>query len=501
MNRLQFPRTFAESRSVLITLAWIAFLATLPVTSFPFFPPELGGRTLVRPLGIYPLILLLVLATLPRLFTKPLPKIFLPLFAFACLASISSLLAIASGVQDTLGISVTARTVRTMATLGLGGAVYLTVALLPRTLAELRGALKWIYVGCGLALLWGSLQVVYVLRFNPAYFELIDKIQGYISIRRLFPKRISGMTYEPNWFAEQIVLLLLPWLLASVISGYSLFRWRWRGLTVELGLVFWSIAVMIFTFSRAGLLLLAVLIVASALLFILKHPKREKNAKTPGRLDSPLTRIGLAVLIITIILGAAFAVGQRNNYFSRIWRYWIERPPNRTFFEYIAFDQRFVYWETAFRIYTLNPVFGVGLGNFTYYFDDMLPEQPWFTHPEILRLITPRGGNIGLITPKNLYVRLLSETGVIGLAAFLAYGLGVLASALYLYFSEDEERRFWGRAAVLGVIAVGLGALSFDSFALPNMWVVFGLITAAQALAVKSQGVGEQVKSPSPSQV
>lgn len=479
MNRLQLPANWTGIRDGLITLTWIAFLVALPVTSFPFFPPELGGRTLVRPLGAYPLIVLLILATLPRLFTRPLPKNFLPLFAFACAASISSLLAIASGVQDTLGVSVTARTVRTMATLGLGGAIYLTAVLLPRSLSELRGALKWIYAGFGVALLWGSVQAVYVLRFNPDYFGSVNKIQGFISIRRLFTKRISGMTYEPNWFAEQIVLLLLPWLLAAVISGYSLFRWRWRGLTIELGLLAWSIAVLIFTFSRAGLALLVLLIIASALLYLLKQPKRAPTESSSRLLDKPLARIGLALLIVAIILGAAFSFGLQNNYFSRIWRYWIDRPPNRTFFEYIAFDQRFVYWETGLRMYTLNPFFGVGLGNYTYYFAEMLPEQPWFNQPEILSLITPRGGNVSLITPKNLYVRLLSETGLVGLAIFLAFGFGVLAHALSLYLSEDEERRFWGRGAVLGMIAVAIGALSFDSFALPNLWVVFGLITAS----------------------
>ncbi len=52
-------------------IAWAAFLVTLPVTSFPFFPPAIGGEALVRPLSIYPLIVLVFLAVLPRLVTRP----------------------------------------------------------------------------------------------------------------------------------------------------------------------------------------------------------------------------------------------------------------------------------------------------------------------------------------------------------------------------------------------------------------------------------------------
>jgi len=49
------------------------FLFCLPITSFPYFPEEFGGGTLVRPLSVYPLIFLCLLVVLPRLM-KPIPK-------------------------------------------------------------------------------------------------------------------------------------------------------------------------------------------------------------------------------------------------------------------------------------------------------------------------------------------------------------------------------------------------------------------------------------------
>jgi O-antigen ligase len=96
-----------------------------------------------------------------------------------------------------------------------------------------------------------------------------------------------------------------------------------------------------------------------------------------------------------------------------------------------------------------------------------------------LRIITPEDGRDRLITAKNLFLRLLAETGVIGTLAFVAFVFAILGCALYLWLGRERETKFWGIAGLLGLIAFILSSLSFDSLSLPNMWVMFGLITAA----------------------
>jgi len=97
----------------------------------------------------------------------------------------------------------------------------------------------------------------------------------------------------------------------------------------------------------------------------------------------------------------------------------------------------------------------------------------------VLRQIVPDIGRDRLVTSKNFYLRLLAETGLVGTAAFLAFLTAILGCALYLWLSPGPENRFWGTAGLLGLIGFFLVAFSFDSFAIPNMWVVFGFITAA----------------------
>lgn len=457
-----------------LLVIWGLFFFTLPVTSFPYFPSGIGGKTLVRPLALYPLIIIFVIAIIPRLFKRRLPATFLPLFAFTVAALLSSTLAFSFELESLRGVTLSSRFIRNIATLGIGIAFYLTSVLLHDNWQHLKFSLRWIYLGFSLALLWGSLQAVYVAFDSPAYFKLINHLQSFISTRRLFPTRISGMTYEPKWFAEQICILLLPWLMSSILTGRSVFSWRWKKLTVEWLLLIWSTIILFFTFSRTGLAILGLLLVVGYILLRLRRNQPQKVRK--GRRLWLLLEL---TLLVGGILAVFFVVGSQNPYFSRFWRYFTEaRQRNRTYLEYIAFQQRFVYLETAINIFAAYPAFGVGLGNYAFFFDEMLPVRI-YSQPEVIRQSTPTEERDSLITPKNLLARLLAETGLLGTITFLGFIVAVVGCAAALWYNRGQEQQFWGIGGLLSLIVFTILIFTFDSFAIPNMWVVFGLITSA----------------------
>ena len=461
-------------------ISWVLLLLTLPVTSFPFFPGGVGGETLIRPLAIYPLIVLVILGTIPLLFTRPMPKTSLPLFAFIVLATLSSIIALSTGTSSLRGIPMSDRIIRNIITLGIGTAFFLTVALFPTSWKELNNSLRWLYIGFSAALLWGTLQAVYVIYFFPRYFDLLNRLQSFISTRRLFDSRISGMTFEPNWFAEQLTFLLLPWLLGSVLSRRSAFKWRYRRVTIEWLLLFWTVVILLFTFSRTGF---GLLIITTFLGILLSRFRLNGKPATENR-PSLYRRVLVPAIIAAIGMTAVILIiGTQNRYFSRIWRYWVtERPNNRTFLEYIGVEQRLVYWETAYRMYEDSPTLGVGLGNFAFYFDEFIPDRPYNRQPEIIRQLTPVEGRVRLITPKNLYARIMAETGLLGTITFTTFVIAVFGCVLYLLLSPAPQQKFWGISGLIGMVVFVVLVFSFDSFAIPNMWVVFGLITAAAHL-------------------
>ena len=456
---------------------WAAFLVSLPVTSFPFFPAVLGGKSTVRPLAIYPLMGLFILAIAPRLFKTRLPRALIPLFIFGLVAIMGSGLALTLGVPPFQGVTVLDRVVRNGMTLAIGAGFYLLVALIPENREDLRFTVRWLLVGFVVALAWGSLQALYVVTPNSptmrAYFEGLNDLQHWISTRNLQRRRVSGMAYEPSWFAEQICIFVLPWLFAAVFRRYSLFRWRFFKFQAEDFLLVWAVGILILTYSRGGVVILFGLVVLS---FLGGH------VKTPAVGERKWGRIKQGLVAGGVLVGLAVAVvilGSQNKYFSRVWRFWSETEGGGNYWAYIAFGQRFIYWEAALDIFEQHPVLGVGMGNYALVFEEVLPEVPLYRYPEILELISPEKKQAVLLTPKNLFVRVLAETGLVGFAFFTGFLWVILGEGIRLWLSEEEELQFWGRAGVLGFAAVCLVGFSTDSFATPNMWVMFGLVTAA----------------------
>lgn len=485
-------------------IVWALFLVSLPVSSFPYFPASLGGGDAsVRPLLVYPLLILVLAVTFPALWKRPLPRVWLPFFAFVTLAVISSLLPFIRGdISHLKEVSIAPRVVRSLITLALAGAIYLTVSLVPRDKNELRFTLQWFYVGLGVALFWGSLQILYVLDIIPNWLQIMRGMQHYISDSRLSPSRVSGMALEPSWFADQLAALWLPWILGAVLTDYTVFKWRWRWVTIEKILFVWMSGVLLFTLSRAGLGV-AVAVIGAGVLFFRRKPAPAQEQPKPKRwweriraafanLPGPARSVITAGSILLVIAALFFTVGTQSNYISRMWEY-APFSGNNTlqgYFRYIGFGPRFVYWETAYRVFNHYPLFGVGLGNFTFHFIDMMPGVQVGYMPELLRRLVPRVGRV--ITSKNFFAHLLAETGFVGTAVFVTFLVMLAGGAFYLWRSNEKEERYWGTAALIGIVAFVVDTFSYDSFAVPNPWIVFGFITAAAKVFIRPRGTSKK---------
>jgi hypothetical protein len=196
-------------------------------------------------------------------------------------------------------------------------------------------------------------------------------------------------------------------------------------------------------------------------------------------------RVFIVVVVVLLVLAVIiFVVAQKNNYFSRLWSYWIDEESEGTYFYYIAFSQRFTYWETAYQIFVDYPFGGIGLGNYTFFFQEYLPDRP-YRNPELIMKLVPEKGRNQVVTVKNFGLRLLTETGIFGASAFLCFLVALIGCVIFLMYSDNLESTYFGLAGLLGLVAFVPISFSIDSFAIPNMWVVFGLITSS-AFSLKS---------------
>ena len=137
---------------------------------------------------------------------------------------------------------------------------------------------------------------------------------------------------------------------------------------------------------------------------------------------------------------------------------------------------RGAYSAGAMAAFEENPWTGVGLGASGFYIYQNLPDWALTTVPEIARQLSPE--NRLYPNPKNLYARLLAETGLIGFFLFVAFQLYILGDMLNLL--HRDERFAWTRfAAVAGVFAwfaITFYNFTQDSLTTPNIWLVPGIL-------------------------
>lgn len=88
-------------------------------------------------------------------------------------------------------------------------------------------------------------------------------------------------------------------------------------------------------------------------------------------------------------------------------------------------------------------------------------------------------GKLALPNAKNVWVRLLGETGIAG---FMAYSVWLVLIGLAARMLASERRGVFsilGLAGLMAVLAQVVEGFSLDSFALPQLWVITGLVTSA----------------------
>ena len=194
---------------------------------------------------------------------------------------------------------------------------------------------------------------------------------------------------------------------------------------------------LIFTFSRGGWVALAL---AVTVICLLVWSRRGFSLKTP---IAVLLILGMLYLPFQSVISARLLGDDKGSAESRI-----------------------PLMKLAFRIIEDNPVLGVGANNFTVVMD---------------RYLTPEFRHSFLFAVHNKYLLVLSETGIIGLLAFLAFLLDALRKGWQCWALQDR---------LLSPLALGFAAgiaghmvhMSVDVFrGRPTqqlLWLAAALLTA-----------------------
>ena len=499
----------------LVWFLWCFLLVSIPVTSFPWVA-KLTGRSIVSPLAGFPLVLIGFLWLVPSLFMNGrLSSTALPLLVFASVAMLASAITPFLKIYPFRGQFPVGRSLRALITLGAGIFFYLVASKIPKTEKEIRTSLRWLYLGGILMLLWSSIQGVYALQNIARDItslqqipSFVERIHRFFSIRDMFATRVTGLAYEPSFLADQLVVLYLPLWLASVVRKYTAFSLKRTAFSVELGLSLWGVVILFLTQSRIGLIsafaILGVLGLVGAWRlagrfvgrFYLKRgmPTQPQGILTTQKWMRSLIFVGFIFLmcgamIVVIILTAQVDPRVEELFEIDFLGAFVQYDePIYAISSKLAYAERLMYWTSGFRVFCKYPILGVGLGNSGFLFLNTVPSFG-YSLPEIIRIVN---GSTLFPNPKSLWIRLLAETGIVGFSVFMIWLVILTLGAWSLLKRGKGLSATLGLAGLLALLAQVFEGFSLDTFALPQLWIMLGFLSAALSPSFSGDNLTEE---------
>ena len=293
-----------------------------------------------------------------------------------------------------------------------------------------RRQVFWVFgvfvVGALLSVLWGITQA---------------KVTGGVAAAQV--GRLSGATVDANELAT-LLMVCTVFAVALVIVLRRASGARTLALLAAIG----AAAAFFATFSRGGLVALAVVILAACVY--------------AGRRRRAVVAVVLGMLLVGVVFLSVSGGGAAQ-------RLTTDTSSGRTDI-----------WTVGLRMVRAHPIVGVGSGNYAVAEPHYLLTSPGLIKYTDFIIKTPYPAH-------NIYLQVLVEMGVIGLALFLAVivlSIHAAVKAVRMFgASGDRSLEILGRALVIAIV----GMLAADFFVSDNyskqLWLLLALGPALLALA------------------
>ncbi len=458
-------------------ILWLCLVAVLPITSFPIFAKVLHTSSVAPASGIFAILLGVVWIPVYLLKNGRFPFQIKPALVFFLFALVTTGLAFFRYVPDYKNASLVRAAIEGVATLGLGALFYIVTTAMPNSSDRINQTLKVVNWG-GLALIvWSLVQIVTSFIYND-FTDGMRTFQHFFSTTVLFDRRATGFASEPSWLAHQLNLVYLMYWMAATKNKFSVHKFRIWKFTFENILLAAGVVVLFTTFSRGGLVAFMLVLAFLFVLLNIRFAKwliKKMNVRRKG-LIGLLTGFGMFILYLGIALAGLFILSKIDPRMEKVFVFSSSTEnPILKYADNLQFGERVVYWQTGWNIFNDYSVAGVGLGLSGYYFPQYLPDFAWQL-PEVNKL---SGWGSGLLNIKNMWTRLMAETGIIGFSLFVVFLVVVAFTARELIKREDILGRTIGWMGIFMLITFILEEFSVDSFALPYYWFTLGLVVAA----------------------
>jgi O-antigen ligase len=327
--------------------------------------------------------------------------------------------------------------------------VYRCMMRVPRSLAHYRRYVSISFLICGL---YSVIEIAYLSGSGIAE-AILANINHYIQPERLplYPGRLRSVSGEASWFA-MYCSMVLPWLLSYLFSE-SRRRWRyfiWFAYFILLVVLTKSRTAYVITTIQFGLFCFGVMVSAG--------PQKTHRWR-------------VVTIFLALVLVFGLTLVNLNSSGKSLIDVFASLASKKNMSNIARFGAQFAGYKMALD----HPVFGVGLGQYGFHVADYIPS--WALVSDEIRIwISPTEGT-SWAPVHNIYARIASEAGFVGLLLWISMWGSVLLGCIRKYRSNTVASRqpdYVGLALVVSIVGVLLSGFNADSFRFFGYWLSLG---------------------------
>jgi O-antigen ligase len=316
---------------------------------------------------------------------------------------------------------------------------------------------------------YGLLEIL-ILNFGQTYLYKVLWLYNFFPFTEVYlyygVNRIASVTFEAPALATYL-FTVSGWMFSYAITSKGLKRFIPALATIVLA---------VFSDSRAGLAIIFIQMVVFGILLIKKRKHHQLLIKI----------LGLSFILVT---GIAVVKGKQ------IGQYIVEKATSfdvRDTKHSISNRSRFGIQYASMEVFKENPVTGVGYGMQAYEGRKKYPNWATINNWEF-RLKYLNESNPRFPPGYNIYIRMLAETGIIGLFIFVAF-LSLILGTVFSIIKKNDKRYLLALVVCISMIGFYFDWFKVDTIRVFGFWINFALLlsmTTTSKFTLNTEDVDE----------
>ena len=273
--------------------------------------------------------------------------------------------------------------------------------------------------------------------------------------------RIGSTAYEPCIFAD-FLLVIIPMYGFVILNNQRVLKTRLRDI-IAFSFIFLAFTL---TFSRAGWIALSF-----GFFLLIVYLVKKKNLLSASKKVFPaIIAIGF---FLFLMFGVTFGrIDVKKRFLSRFNFIASALSGELTKGQDYTFDHKVTSYGVAANIIKKHPLFGVGLGNYGFYYESNLPR--WGSD-----YLMTKGTRGMWANPKGIYMQILTDTGIIGFFIFSLFIIVTLKKNARLTKEADSD--YMKTVAIglrLSFFTLLIQGLSFSGLYFSHWWFLLAAMAA-----------------------